>query len=207
MAFVQGDGIVRHEILQTLSGQQIENVIYTHHSAADPSAAVIDGFNTVLRDWWIAQIKPLSSNNLTLRGVRGTSLFSASSPVVETPVTSPTTGDVDMPSLPNNVALVVTNRTPNRGRSYRGRTYFAGLPQDDQTTPTAVSPATVTAILAAIAALQPALTAYSAPLTWGVFSQVALGVVRAIGVYTAYTAHDANADFDSQRRRLAGRGN
>lgn len=207
MAFVQGDGIIRHEILLTLSGQQIENVIYSKQAAVNPSAAVIGGMNAQLRDWWIAQMKPLSSNNISLRGVRGTSLYSASSPVVETPVTGATTGDVAVASLPNNVAVVVTNRTPNRGRSFRGRTYFAGLPQDDQTTPTAVSAATITDLLAAVAAILPAFQAYDATATWGVFSQVALGVIRAIGLYTAYTAHDANADFDSQRRRLAGRGN
>jgi len=207
MAFVQGDGIIRHEILQTLSGQQIENVIYTHQAAADPSGAVIAGVNQQLINWWIANMKPISSQELSLRGVRGTSLFSASSPVVETPVASTQVGSVVADSLPNNVAVVVTNRTPKRGRSYRGRTYFAGLPETDQTTPTAVTPASITALLAAVGAILPALVAYDGTLTWGVFSQVALGVVRAIGVYTAYSAHDANADFDSQRRRLAGRGN
>lgn len=207
MAFVQGDGVIRHEILQTLSGQQIENVIYSHQPGADPGPAVIAGINTQLIAWWTANIKPLSSVDLTLRGVRGTSLHSASSPVVETLVGSPTAGSVVQPSLPNNVALVVTNRTASRGRSFRGRTYFAGLPQTDEATPTAVSPATVVAILAAVAALLPALQAYDGSLTWGVFSQVAGHVVRAVGLYTAYNAHDANADFDSQRRRLAGRGN
>lgn len=196
---------VRSEFLMTLSGQQIENVIHTDWTGAGPIDGHLSSLNISLIGWWATNLAPLLSDNLVLRGVRSTNLSSLTGSVVETAPTSATAGTVAQQSLPNNVAIVITEHTANRGRSYRGRKYVPGIPSNDENTPTEITGSD----LAGLVAAWTTLIAHAAAdgIILAVLSTFSNHVQRAAGVLTPITSMSANSAFDSQRRRLAGRGN
>lgn len=202
-AFIPTVGGVRAELLYLLSGQQIENVFHVQYPT-DVGTGTMGTLGTTLMTWWTAQLAAHLSEDISLRGCRLTDLSTFSSPVIEVLPGAPSAGTIVSPSLPNNTASVITSRTANRGRSYRGRTYIPGVPQTDQQTPTALSLAEITAFLTAFGNLLPIITALGGFL--GVRSTRTGHAPRAAGVITPITTFDANVDFDSQRRRLAGRG-
>lgn len=114
--------------------------------------------------------------------------------------------------MPGNVTMSVSFRTALRGRSFRGRNYVAGLTEDQVagnifiSTLSASWKAAYEAIAAAIA---------STGWTWVVVSRFSgvdavtkEPIPRAAGVTTPVLSVIVVDDFvDSQRRRLAGRGN
>lgn len=190
----------------SLGGQQIENVI--HIDGGVPSGYVVAnlvGINNDLITWWGTHLAPILSEEVTLRSVRSTDLTTESGPVLETVPSVATAGEVNLPSLPNNVAVVMTHRTQKRGRSYRGRTYIPGLPSDDANSSTDIKLSDVTALIAAFVSLVSTFSGTGNKI--GVLSRFAGGTARSTGVFTPWTSTDANTAFDSQRRRLLGRGN
>lgn len=205
MAFIPAPGIVRSEFLMSLGGQQIENVIHHDGHAGPYTPTVLAAINTTLIGWWGTTLAPLLSNNVTLRAVRTTDLTTASGAVVETAPGSTTAGGVAEIALPNNVAAVVTHRTAQRGRSFRGRSYIPGLPSGDEDTSTDATLSEIASLVASFVTLASILSTFGTDL--GVLSNFSGGAPRTTGLFTKYTSHDANSAFDSQRRRLLGRGN
>lgn len=195
---------VRSEFLMTLSGQQIENVIHTDWTGAGPIDGHLVSLNTALIDWWTTNMAPLLSNNLTLRAVRSTNIASLTGSVVETAPTTAVTGTVVEQSLPNNVAIVITEHTANRGRSYRGRKYIPGIPSNDENSPTEITGSDLAGLVAGWTTL--IATAVANGIVLAVLSQFTGGVQRATGVLTPITSMSADTAFDSQRRRLEKRG-
>lgn len=205
MAAITTPNGVRSEFLMTLSGQQIENVIHTDWTGAGPIDGHLDTLNDHLITWWSTNLAPILSNNITLRAVRSTNLSSLTGSVVETAPSSTLTGAIAVESLPNNVAVVVTEHTANRGRSYRGRKYQAGIPSDEATSPTEIAGSDLAALVAAWTTL--IAQAVADGIVLAVLSTFTNKAQRAAGVLTPITSMSANTAFDSQRRRLAGRGN
>jgi hypothetical protein len=106
--------------------------------------------------------------------------------------------------LPNNAALVVTQYTDQRGRSFRGRNYIPGLPQSDLEDPSHVTPTQAADWAAVWADLFSTMTTggYTPVVTSYSFNKVP----RTTAVSTPISSVAANNELDSQRRRLAGRG-
>jgi len=195
----------RLEFLYTWAGQRCETVLHLYSPSGVAGPTGLAAQNALWITWFAENVAPILSEELTLRAVRNTDLNTESSPVVETAPSSPVVGGISGDSVPTNVAVVATKRTAKRGRSYRGRIYTPAVPLEDESTPTDVSSASLADILTAWGT---AITqAVAQEVVLGVASYFLNGVARSAGVITPITTIDGNTAFDSQRRRLAGRGN
>lgn len=118
----------------------------------------------------------------------------------------PTTvrGQVNNPSVANNAALVVSHHTALRGRSYRGRTYLAGIPTGQLANSATVTTEYQGYTLAAWTNYIDGLEALGGNFV--IASRQLNGVRRTTGVATPVTGYSIDLRLDSQRRRLEGRG-
>lgn len=132
MAFIPVPNTAQFNIHQLLFGVPVENTLSFEQdepwTAGDLAAATVG-----LQTWWEDEIAPLLSADITLVRISGRALDTASSPVWENPVIPSVPGTVVSPSMPGNVAFVVSLRTGLAGRSFRGRNYVAGIPDNVQT--------------------------------------------------------------------------
>jgi hypothetical protein len=184
---------------QTLFGQPVTNVFAVE--AANPG----DGFTlaaiaNAFIDRWVSDILPVLSIDLALVSVTATDLSVEGGQQAVIVATGTPTGGANSPSLPSSQAIVITHRTARIGRSYRGRSYLAGLPE--QWVSGNNHDATRTGLLAdGMNALRVDLEALSLPLC--VLSRYNGDVKRAAGVLTPVVVSVArDTRVDSQRRRL-----
>jgi hypothetical protein len=117
------------------------------------------------------------------------------------------TGTLAGASIPANAAMVVSQRTAKRGRSYRGRAYLSGLAAGNLVNAVDANVTSASSIVAAFAALDSALLALAAPLEIGVWSRQHNNIVTSPGEFNRAIAYIVDVHYDSQRRRLFGRGN
>lgn len=113
----------------------------------------------------------------------------------------PVAGILASELLPPQVALCITLRTAQAGRSFRGRVYLCGYAEGDNTIGGVVIPATLAPSVAFIVAIQAALVANG--LNLGVLSRPAptLPVPRAGFVTPVTSIVCRDAVWDTQRRR------
>jgi hypothetical protein len=138
--------------------------------------------------------------------VRGkvTDLADANSFAIELTPSSAIAGDLTGEGLPANVALCISFRTPARGRSYRGRNYVAGISEGDS-----LNSQVINGIGEALRAGYADIVNYISTTTADhvVVSRFTSGQPRTVGVATQVTSYVlVDTVFDSQRRRLPGRG-
>lgn len=192
-----------------IGGQTVKNVLnFIGSSLPDVTnmaalgKVLIDAF--LASDWWNSAL----SNKVSFEEVKLTSLVSSSAPTVTvvdgTSVSLPQTAPGSVVASTGNVALVVTQRTDNRGRSFRGRTYLAGLRQGAFNSPVEVDSAYVAFALSLMNDL--AIAALTQGALLAVFSRQSGGVIRTTGLATPVGSFACNPASDSQRRRLEGRG-
>ena len=204
MPFIPVADTVEVELFQMLHGQKIENTQYWRKIGGSSVADATDLWNSLLI-WWSTSFSIQLSNQLTLLGAKITDLSSETSYAVEfaAPAPHPAGHSVSF-GLPGNVALVASFRTNSRGRSYRGRNFVAGLPEDG------VDGNTVqTSVVNALQASYAALLSDFAPSGWEwvVASRFHNKLPRVAGIATAITSVIVVDPYiDSQRRRLTGRG-
>lgn len=204
MAFVPVPGVLEAEIRMSLDNQLVENTLYFKPTVTTPGGTPTDLANDLLV-WWTVNMSPALSDNTLLREIYVTDLTTATSGAATqpAPAPAPTGGRTGAPS-PNNVSLAVSFRTAQRGRSFRGRNYIAGINEPD-TEWNQISAALEGLILAGYNAL---LTApFSGDWEWGVVSRFANKAPRVTGVFTPITSVTiVDRTIDSQRRRLPSRG-
>ena len=70
------------------------------------------------------------SQDIEFREAYYTDLTSATAPTYTRTSGLPIDGSATNDALPANCALCISHRTNGRGRSSRGRTYIAGIPED-----------------------------------------------------------------------------
>jgi len=207
MAFIPMLNTVEVVFNWTWGGQEVKNVLHFKF----PSALTLDLMNE-LGTGIIDAILDLSlgflSGSLTLDSLKLTDMTTVSAPTITTVTGTssnlPVSGGATSASVPTNGALVTTYHTQNRGRSFRGRSYIPGLTPGDMTDPVSVTSGTVTSVLGLITAIVDA--ALTAGFTHVIASKFSGGAPRTSAVLTPVTSYSANADIDSQRRRLKGRG-
>lgn len=185
---------------QRLHSEDLVNVLWV--AAAQPQDGfVLASIAGTVTDWWNAALAPFLSNELFLISVvaRDMSMEGGIQSVQLPPPNSQ--GDVGTPALPSNVAFAITHRTARVGRSYRGRSYVAGLPENAVAGNT-LAGATVTGLIAAFNTLRADLD--NNGFLFSVCSRRNQGVLRAQGVLTPVSTSTAvDARVDSQRRRLS----
>lgn len=210
MAFVPVANTVLVETRMLLDNQQVENTFTIRFETA-PNPSVLDILATDFRDWWISDYADLVSDELELREVVVTDLTTQTGPQFSLAAPIGTTGTITGSVLSNNVSLCVSFRTANRGRSFRGRNYIAGVPAASVVQNNAVA-GYVSNVVAAYEKLLPGGGALSSG-TWVVASRFSgvdsagKPIPRAAGVTTPITGVVVvDSTIDSQRRRLPGRG-
>jgi len=203
MAFTPVLNTAIFELRYTLWGQRVENTL-AFEEALPWSTTTLNQQCQALNAWCVAELLPSLSADISLREVYGTSLESDSAPTGSYINPVPPTGGNVAGAEPGNVAAGVTFRTGNRGRSFRGRNYVPGIPNNER-----VGNSVTASFSADLVTAYNLLTdAYGDVLgTWVVVSRYSGGESRGFGITTPVTqALMVDLFIDSQRRRLTGRG-
>lgn len=204
MPFVPVPDTVLAELRFDYFGQKVENTLYFRKLGGSSIAQAV-GLMNDLELWWTTLLSDYLSEDISLRELNVTDLSSASGYSVSqaTPTPNPK-GAIAAAGLPGSVAICVSFRTPNRGRSFRGRNYVAGLAE----TTVAGNELDATRVAGILGSYQglPSMIV-TTPWDWVVVSRESGGVDRVTGLSTEITSVVIVDDFvDSQRRRLTGRG-
>lgn len=189
----------------TSAGQEWQFCVTVQKRTGDPTEADLqnladDGFT-----WWGAG----GSSGYTSQAT-GTNLYK----VVATDLTAEgapqrthtenLAGGGGAGALPTGTAVVASLRTALRGRSYRGRVYLGGLASALQSTAIAISGASATSIASYFTDLMDILDLIGFDLV--VASKQHNGAVVNPANVQPVTSVIVDTLFDSQRRRLGGRG-
>lgn len=203
MAFIPVPGVTQVEQIFEYSSSRIEMV---HHYLSDtpPTQAQWELLHLALRTDWVNTLNAVVAPTLVWVETKFTDLTTATSATYTTTTNLPTAGASASSQLPNNCALVMTKRTANRGRSFRGRSYIPGLTEAVVNGNSVLGTFTAPALAFFVAALNYAVTGNV--FNMGVVSRFSNGVPRAPGIITPITNFTFDTVVDSQRRRLPGRG-
>lgn len=204
MPFQPIDNVAQINVRQRLDNQKIENVFHVFNETASQQGT-LQNLADLFGDFWLARVLPVQSADLTLVEVEARDLSTEGGLSAVRTINPAVAGGNIEASLPNNVAFCVSFRTARTGRSYRGRTYVAGIPEG-RVVKNTLDAAVVTTLVTAFSDL--ALTdSYIEQGYLVVASRFNQGVRRPTGVATRVTGVLAiDPIVDSQRRRLPGRG-
>jgi len=191
------------DIVQLIAGQRIENTIWVQQ-AEPPTAGQLELLTDSIVTWWDTEMAPLLSNQISLVLVQATYKGDVTGPQFINSLTVPITGESLTHAIANGAALVVKFGTSNIGRSFRGRNYIAGAP-DNVCVDSVFTVDFVGDVLAAYQALPAALSDVSAAHV--VVSRRTAGAERPTGIATLVTSYsNTNRGTRSQRRRNPGVG-
>lgn len=203
MAFIPVANTAMVELRYLWDGQRCENTLYFTDTVAYDATSLSDLALAVFA-WWQLNMRPAMPTTLALNEVYCTAIHSATGAVHSYAPTSGNVGTSAGISLPNNVALTITFRTAQRGRSSRGRNYIPGLTETNVTN-NEVASASVDYFQDAYALLMSG--AFAGPGIWSVVSRYNNNAPRVLGQSLPVTAVAVvDAVVDSQRRRLPKRG-
>jgi len=204
MAFIPANNVLMAEMIYTCQGQVCENTFnFEYATAVTPIDAA--GLGGALVGWWSAAVRPLVKADVILTKIKITNLTLSTGFVIDFATGLPLAGTYAPAStLPNNVTVAIKWSTINRGRSYRGRTYFIGMP-NDKVSNNQVIPAYITSLSAAYNQLIGLDTGTNDGVL-SVVSRWSNNAPRVAAEVTEITNLSINPEVDSQRRRLAGRG-
>ena len=203
MAFISAPQCPRSSVIYDLGGQTIVNTLWFKW-AAPATAGDCASLNTALHTWWTAHLKTVLSPTLGLKEIVTVAQDSPSAPNADLIVNPYEYGTHGTASLPNGVAIVITERTALRGRNYRGRIYIPGMDIGDRNDSISLQIAKLGDIITQVQWLLTA--ANTAGAVWSVVSHFLNKAARGTAINTPITAVSGDNYFDSQRRRLALRG-
>jgi hypothetical protein len=192
------------EFIYANAGEHNENVI--HVAKGSPfSLSDLQALRGVCDTWDDAYNQDMRSNQAALVRIRTRALDTNSSPTEDFALTTPRTGNLTGTPMPLNVCICAKIATGLAGRSFRGR-WFCGNLSSTWVIDAGYTNLTVTgAIVTNLTHLLNDLA--SAGYTWVITSFMADGVWRDEGLNTDVTTITVvDTAFDSQRRRLPGRG-
>lgn len=202
--YVPATNTVELVLQQAMSGQLIDNVL-NFEFAAPLTVAILEDLAEAAIAAWIASMTPELSENLDLNAVKATDLTTSSSSSVVVPAPADTDGAAATNANPLNVACCISEQTPLRGRSYRGRYYQAGTPTDILADRGSITTAYQAALLGDFVEFISSIEA-AVDCVHVVLSRIQDGNPLMSGITTPISTYSLNVDLDSQRRRLKGRG-
>lgn len=199
--------VARVQVVGRLDGQDVVNVLHFDEDGSVAGGWTLERLDQLIAataSAWNVQIKTFLSQGYTLERITAYHLSGPGGVVSEQVITGVQGSLVGSSQLPNNVAICASILTGRAGRSFRGRTYFSGL-VDDQVTLNEVVSGWVADINTALAAV---LGVYATEgFRLGVYSTQSAGAERVAGVFTPATSWVLrDATIDSRRTRLPGRG-
>jgi len=167
-------------------------------------AATLLVLANALAQWAVDELMPILSNGITLVGANATGQVNDHAPSVNSDLSFPFPGAINSPTVAPQVAAVVTTRTQDRGRSFRGRNYVPGIPTSALSAPGSLGSTAAAALLAAWGALSDVESLTSTVHV--VDSHFSGGSARSSGVTTPIIEYTMDLPLDTQRRRSVGRG-
>lgn len=200
MAFIRLPFSVRITVEFLWNGKPVVNIHHARNAAATaPTVAEILNVCNAIYDSYSVEWLPFASNELSLTNVSGISLDQEFGVSAQTTRSVPLAGTIAGQSVSNQVALVVSYGGTPTGRSFRGRTYLAGIPEAE----TSQNGVTATVQQAAIdfgLSIDANLTAVG--YSHIIASFFALGVPRTVAIGTSVNKWRVNDRVDTQRRRM-----
>jgi hypothetical protein len=217
MPFIPAENTAQVRVNQTLFGEKITNTFYVQKNS-EWGTADLQALANIFISWWNDDYSDNLSFNLGLTSVSARSMQAEDAPGVEIGAPALSIGLSVADSLPGNVALVVKHTTGLTGRNRRGRTYVAGIGEnvnDGNVVTTVFRDAVVTTfgelrdrlIAAGYTHVVASFYDGTALVPLGDGQIVRRPVARATALLTPVEAYTADTQTDSQRKRLAGRGN
>ncbi len=198
MAYVRLPLGIRVAMEFNLDGEPVLNIY--HVLTPDPISTVkLTAIAQLFADWWTDSLKAMVSVDIALASVTAHNLDEVNGEKVHLPIIPNEAGTTASPSLPNNVALVVSHKTLSTGRSFQGRSYIAGITETDVLA-NAVSVVFAGEMVGVFLDLDDALAVANTSLA--VASFISGGVPRAEAVGTIVNSFGVGLRVDSQRRRL-----
>lgn len=182
------------------NGVPIVNVFNVQDTETHDAArlgVIADAFKA----WWSTNVQASIHESYVLQSIKVTNLTSSAGPQVVRNYTTGNAGGTGGVATAGNAAGVVSWRTGNIGRSFRGRTYFGGLAAGELTNAQFLAAGTVTALSVWGTTLIDAMGAIGCKLA--VLSRFAAGVLRVTGLLTEIISVVVDSKVDSQRRRTA----
>lgn len=203
MAFIPAENVIKTELIYDWAGQVAENLLW-FLSTEPVSELVIQTLLDLLETWVTAELLPQLSQDIELVELKGTDMTSEGSFVIESFPTSPVPGGVASASVPTNSAIVVKLTTTGSGRSARGRNYLPGLPLANLASRTEIQATPMANLI--ISYLELLDTPFTPDYELSVVSFQHDLAPRVTGLIQPVIGIGGDLFLDSQRRRLAGRG-
>lgn len=190
------------KLVLTMTQEASTRVAVFHYRTLAPHVWTQTELQAIATNWWAAMntsLRNATNNTLTFNTVFAIDLGTAIPQSATYTIPAPNVGLQTGEASPANAAAVISWRTPYSGRSYRGRTYMAGLSE------IATNGSLITS--SQLANLVNVATAFL--LFNNGTGQVAYPAVKStvLNNSTIILAYVVDIFIDSQRRRLLGRGN
>lgn len=202
MAFIETPDVARVAVRQSLFGQDVINTLWFQRTGLGSiTASELTDLNSAVFTWWDNFVSLALSTDLSLVDITSTSQDSVSAPSVVSAMSS--SGVLAGASLPGSCCITVSFRTAQRGRSGRGRNYISGLRESDVSGNVLGNGPAADLIIA----YEELIGGFAIFWEWGVVSHYLNNAPRAAGFFQVINdATIVDANLDSQRRRLTGRG-
>lgn len=199
MPFIPAENTAKLVLNYNWHGHATANILHAYKDGGilpgDLHAAVM-----AVSDWWDEDLSAALSNDLSIANVHGLDVSVPEGDEDENTTFTSSSGDVGAPSVPNNVALVITWRSGFSGRSRRGRSFIPGIPTDQLDGTNHVTELYADGMNTIAAALIDKLS--SVDWTLCVASYVHAGAPRTEALLSRILLHSVESKLDTQRRRL-----
>lgn len=198
MAYIRLPAGIRIALEYEVFGKVVVNVY--HVTTTDPiiTLKLLD-IAQVFKVWWETYMSLVMSPDIALFQLTALNLDEENGEKVTLVVSPAAPGQEVGEAVSNNVAIVASLNTAKTGRSFRGRSYHAGLPEN-YVAENRISTSAASLIVGYYASLVTLLAVQNAELVVASFQSG--GVPRAIGVGTPVDSVAVNTRVDTQRRRL-----
>jgi len=204
VAFVPNDLVAQANVRFLWAGQECENTLYfVSDFAADLLA--IEALASDLTTYWQTNMLNLQHNTLKFVACEVKRLGAPADLTGTVIPTGTVNGGQTGDCLPNNVSIAISFFTGMSGKSFRGRNYWAGIPEL-QCVGNVIGDTYLGNIQTAYSGMV-GVDNVSTGWTWCVYSRVSGGADRVTGLPTNISGCGfVDNIVDSQRRRLPGRG-
>ena len=202
--FIPAARTARAEMTYTEFGQKLQNVFYFQKDT-DWTFNDVSDLAAQLNSSWALHLDGMMSDQVNLFAVKVVNLGADDGVGTELFPTLPNAGTRLSPGLPTGTTVAVKFSSLYTGRSRRGRCYHIGL-TEDMVTGNSLTTTMVGLMQTAYQNFFDDVTGGSVPCTHVIASFCGSGVWRSSALITPVSFYGVDADIDSQRRRLSGRG-
>jgi len=185
------------EIEYELAGVPVVNVLHAHQIGGW-NLATLTTLQGYIYSWASLELMPDLSQDLILKQITCTDLAVVGGTFFQ--ASHSAAGGDPTDSAPANVALVLSWRTNQAGRSFRGRSYIPGIPAHTVVSPQKVDPSEASGLQTAGNDLLTLLNGHTIDLV--VVSYFSGGAPRVTPIATPIVRCICNEQIDTQRKRL-----